>query len=67
MTTLGTRTIDELGRIVLPQKLRQEKNWTAGNKVTFHSFHGIIVMEACTQDHESEQIPGVEKSTLHDI
>jgi len=60
MTALGTRTIDELGRIVLPQKLRDKKDWGVGSKVTFYDFHGAIVMEACIQDQESEQIPDIE-------
>ena len=57
MTALGTRTVDELGRIALPVSLRQTKHWTTGSKVTFYDFHGVIVIETCTLDQESEQIP----------
>jgi len=61
MTTLGTRTIDDLGRIVLPQNLRQSKKWTTGSKIAFYDLNGVIVMEACTQEQESEQAPDTEK------
>ena len=57
MTTLGTRTIDELGRIVLPSKLRQEKNWATGSKVTFYDLNGTTVIETYVPDQESEQAP----------
>ena len=54
MIALGTRTIDELGRIVLPQKLRQSKDWTTGSKVTLYDFHGIVVVETCTHEQEPD-------------
>jgi len=56
MTELGTRTIDDLGRIVLPTSLRHAKDWAVGSKITFYNFNGIIVMEACTPEQESGQI-----------
>jgi len=59
MTALGTRTIDELGRIVLPNELRLEKDWATGSKITFYNFNGTIVIETYAPDHESEQIPDI--------
>ena len=60
MTALGTRTVDELGRIVLPKELRLEKSWTTGSKITFYDFHGVVVMEACTLNQEPIQMPDLE-------
>jgi len=57
MKTLGTRTIDELGRIILPKEIRQSKDWATGDKITFYDYNGIIVIEKGELDQESGLYP----------
>ncbi|MCL2361692.1 MAG: AbrB/MazE/SpoVT family DNA-binding domain-containing protein [Defluviitaleaceae bacterium] len=57
MEMLGTKTIDGLGRIIVPNEIRQAKGWTTGDRITFYNYNGIIVIEADKQNLEPEQVP----------
>ena len=46
--------IDDLGRILLPKELRQEKDWHKGTKVAIYSNNDTIIIDTCPPDHESE-------------
>ena len=52
MENLGTKTVDDLGRIIIPRKVREAKGWNMGNKLTFYNYNGVIVIETCGQTHE---------------
>jgi len=45
MEILGVKTIDELGRIIIPKEVRQAKGWTVGDKIVFCNYNVIIVIE----------------------
>jgi len=53
METLGTKTVDELGRVIVPKEVRQLKGWKVGDKITFCNYNGIIVIETWGNEHES--------------
>jgi len=53
MQTLGTKTVDELGRAIVPKEVRQLKGWKAGDKITFCNYNGIIVLEPWDKVNES--------------
>ncbi|MCL2361433.1 MAG: AbrB/MazE/SpoVT family DNA-binding domain-containing protein [Defluviitaleaceae bacterium] len=57
MENLGTKTIDELSRIILPKEVRQLKGWAIGDRITFYNYNGIIVIEKSEQIQESEHYP----------
>ncbi|MCL2361685.1 MAG: AbrB/MazE/SpoVT family DNA-binding domain-containing protein [Defluviitaleaceae bacterium] len=61
MKILGAKSIDELGRIIVPKEVRQAKGWAEGDKIAFCSYNGIIVIESFPQVHELEQIPDMDK------
>jgi len=52
MEILGTKSIDELGRIIVPKEVRQAKGWETGDKINFYDYNGIIVMETDNQNPE---------------
>jgi len=54
MENIGTKTIDELGRVIVPKEVRQAKGWKTGDKVTFRNCNGVIVLQTC----EDIQSPG---------
>ena len=56
MENLGTRTTDDLGRIILPRKVREVKGWEKGDKITFYNYNGVIVIETCGQIQEPSPI-----------
>jgi len=45
MENLGTKTIDELGRVIVPKEVRQVKGWKTGDMLTFRNCNGVIVLE----------------------
>ena len=53
MENLGTKTIDEMGRIIVPKEVRKVKGWNLGDKLTFQNCNGVIVLEAL----ETSQTP----------
>jgi len=56
MKNLGKRTIDDLGRIVLPKEVRQAKGWKKSDEIMFYDYNGVIVIEKSEQNNESGQI-----------
>jgi len=57
MKNLGTRTVDDLGRIILPKEVREAKSWNKDDKLTFYNYNGVIVIETSNQVYESGQVP----------
>jgi len=45
MENLGAKTIDELGRVIVPKEVRQVKGWKTGDKIAFRNCDGVIVLE----------------------
>lgn len=45
MCTQVNRTIDELGRVILPSVLLQEQGWAPGNKVVFSTIGETVTLE----------------------
>jgi len=45
-----TRTIDELGRIIIPQDLRQELEWGTGDKIKLTNTNGKLILELVTPE-----------------
>jgi len=57
MERLGTRTVDELGRVVMPREVRLLKGWKLGDKITFCNYNGVIVIETSDLAQEPVQMP----------
>jgi len=45
MNKQATRTIDELGRIILPKELRQQQGWGTGDEISLSSANDTIVLQ----------------------
>jgi len=61
MENLGTRTIDDLGRVILPKEVRQAKGWKKGDAITFYNINGDIVIK---QEEPNEELMQVQCSGL---
>jgi len=44
MEALETRTIDELGRVILPKEFRETHDWKEGSKVTISQDQDILII-----------------------
>ena len=55
MENLGTKTIDELGRVIVPKEVRQVKGWKIEDKITFRNCNGVIVLETGEDIQNPEQ------------
>jgi len=45
MELIAVRTIDELGRIIVPKEARQAKGWDEGTKLAIYSNNDVLVLE----------------------
>jgi len=54
MLKLKVRTIDNLGRIVLPKEFRQSQGWTDGTKVTVYQDHDTLIIKLSDAHGEPE-------------
>ena len=52
-----TRTIDELGRIVLPTNFRKQLNWGTGDKIALSCENGKIVLSLSKGRDDSACVP----------
>jgi len=68
MEKLGTRTVDDLGRIILPKEVREVKGWKKDDKITFYNYNGVIVIEteSCGQAQEPGQIESQAQGSTDD-
>ena len=44
MELIAIRTIDELGRIVIPKEVRSDNGWETGTKIAIYAIDGEIVL-----------------------
>ena len=54
MELAAVRTIDELGRIILPKEARQAKGWGEGTKIAIYSNNDVLVLERYTPPEEQD-------------
>ena len=54
METVEVRTIDELGRIVIPNEIRNKKGWEVVTKVTIYAHDDVVVLEECECDQQQD-------------
>ncbi|MCL2049415.1 MAG: AbrB/MazE/SpoVT family DNA-binding domain-containing protein [Defluviitaleaceae bacterium] len=54
MDKLITRTIDELGRIVLPHELRKMKGWEIGDQLSISVTDNAIIL-TMSERHEKSK------------
>ena len=59
MELVAVRTIDELGRIIVPKEVRQTKGWCEGTKIAIYTHSDALVLES----HK----PNQEEKTLTDM
>ena len=52
MELLAVRTIDELGRIIIPKEARQGKGWGEGTKIAIYENNDVLVLELYTPPEE---------------
>ena len=53
MEFVKTVTVDEIGRIVLPRKTREENGWVAGTKLDLYDTgNGTIVVKVTAQEQD---------------
>ena len=45
--------IDDLGRILLPKELRQEKDWHKGTKIAIYTKNDTIILNTCPLEEEN--------------
>jgi len=54
MEKLSSRTIDELGRIVLPSELRKEPGWDTGDKVAaYYVNETTLILQVPKKQNEA--------------
>jgi len=58
MEAADVRTIDDLGRLVIPKKIRDIKGWDKGTRVAVCILNDLVVLVESKQpeDHEGEVI-----------
>jgi len=54
MVFVAERTIDELGRIVVPTEARQAKGWGKGTKIAIYIHNGTLVLKESKLLEEKE-------------
>lgn len=64
MENLGTKTLDELGRVIVPKEVRQIKGWKKGDTISFYNYSGIIVIDTSGKIQELDQMPEKEDGKL---
>ena len=52
MELAAVRTIDELGRIIVPKEIRQAKGWSEGSKIAIYTHDDTVVLELCKPEQE---------------
>ena len=55
MELIGIRTIDELGRIVIPREVRNTNGWETGSKIAIYAIDGDVVLKE--GDEEGQEAP----------
>jgi len=56
MFLMATQTLDELGRIALPAKIRQSKKWESGDSIAFYELGDSILINLYEKAHEPKCI-----------
>jgi len=54
MLKLKVRTIDDLGRILLPKEFRVSQGWECGTKVTVYQDDDMLVIKKADYDAVAE-------------
>jgi len=54
MEFAGARTIDELGRVVIPREVRQSLGWGEYTEVEFFTYKDVIILERKRPGQEQE-------------
>jgi len=54
MELLAITKIDDIGRILLPKELRQEKGWHKGTKVAICINNDTIVLDTCPAIYDDD-------------
>ena len=52
MELVAVRTIDELGRIIIPKEERQAKGWCESTKIAIYTHSDALVLEAYKPEQE---------------
>jgi len=55
MELVAVRTIDELGRIIVPKEARKAKDWTEGTQIAIYSHSNALVLELYTPPEEQDE------------
>jgi len=56
MELVAVRTIDELGRIIIPKEERQAKGWSEKTKIAIYTHSNALVLEKYQPPQESEEL-----------
>ena len=58
------RTIDELGRIIVPKEARQAIGWDIGTKIAVYVHNDTLVLKACNLSQEQEAPSNIQQNAL---
>ena len=56
MEMLENRTIDDLGRVILPREFRQAHGWKEKTVVTIYQDNGTLIIKLATSQEEPEGV-----------
>jgi len=52
MELVAVRTLDELGRVIVPKEVRQKKGWGEGTAIEIYINNDTIVLDTCRPAQE---------------
>jgi len=55
MEYVAERTIDELGRIIVPAEARQPQGWGKGTKIAVYIHNDTVILKKSTQPQEEDE------------
>ena len=53
MELVDIRTIDDLGRLVIPKEIREANNWGEGVKIAIYTHDDTVLLETHKPDQEA--------------
>jgi len=54
MLKLKVRTVDELGRVVLPKNFRQSQGWGEGTKIAIYQDQETLIIKLADRQEEPD-------------
>ena len=54
MVKLKVRTVDELGRVVLPKNFRQSQGWEEGTKIAIYQDQETLIIKLADRQEEPD-------------